>query len=154
MVSAHLEEILRHAQVKFELIQPGVPTPTVEAAASALGTEPDAIVKSILFVGKNDAAVLVIARGPARIDTKKVAALSGVKRPRLASPEIVRDRTGYPAGGTPPVGHKERIPVIMDRRVLQRDVVFAGGGSREMMLRIAPADILRLTGAQVADVAE
>ncbi|TMQ67427.1 MAG: hypothetical protein E6K78_04820 [Candidatus Eisenbacteria bacterium] len=60
--------------------------------------------------------------------------------------------TGYPAGGTPPVGHREPIPVIVDVHVAAQEWGWAGGGRLERLLKIAPADIVRIGGARVAEV--
>jgi prolyl-tRNA editing enzyme YbaK/EbsC (Cys-tRNA(Pro) deacylase) len=65
---------------------------------------------------------------------------------------VVLELTGYPPGATPPVGHLTPLKVIVDRSVLQEPIVYGGGGGSDVMLRISPHEILRLTGAIVADV--
>lgn len=147
-----LEKFLLNVGVETEIIYTGVETYSVEAAAQALVTDVEAIVKSVVFEGRRGEVVIAIAGGGTRVDTRKLATVTGINGLRLARPEVVLARTGYPAGGTPPVGHRERLPVVMDTRVLRLPVVFGGGGSPEKLLRIAPADIVRLTGAVVADI--
>jgi len=71
---------------------------------------------------------------------------------KLAKPEVVFAKTGYPAGGTPPLGHRERIPVIVDTRVAAQPWGYAGGGRVELLVKIQTADIIRLGQATVADV--
>ena len=66
--------------------------------------------------------------------------------------KTIRIVTGYPAGGTPPVGHHQRFPVVVDTRVADQDWGYAGGGRKELLVRIKSADIVRLTNAKVADV--
>jgi len=61
-------------------------------------------------------------------------------------------KTGYPAGGTPPVGHRERVPVIVDAGVAAQSWGYAGGGRVELLVKIRSADIVRLAEATVADV--
>src|SRR5262245_15569835 len=126
--------------------------PTVDAAAAVLGVEPERIFKSILFQAKDGACVMAIACGKGRVDARKLEALTGLTRLKLASPEVALAVTGYPAGGTPPIGHRERFPVVEDTRVADQPGGWAGGGRKELMVRIATADIVRLTGAQVAAV--
>lgn len=134
------------------IVAAGVPMPTVEAAASAMGVPPGRIFKSVLFQAGDGRCVLAIASGRARIDTRRLATLAGTGRLRLAPPEIVLAVTGYPAGGTPPVGHRERLATFVDTRVAAEAWGYAGGGREELLVRIAPADIVRLTGATVADL--
>jgi Cys-tRNA(Pro) deacylase len=143
---------LRARGLDAEIAAPGVPMPTVEAAAVAMQVEPERIFKSVLFQGADGACVMAIACGRGRIDARRLAGLAGTGRLRLASPDVVLAVTGYPAGGTPPVGHRARFPVFVDTRVAAQDWGWAGGGREELLLRIAPADIVRLTGATVAEL--
>ncbi|MBI1796160.1 MAG: YbaK/EbsC family protein [Candidatus Eisenbacteria bacterium] len=128
--------------------------PTVDAAAAALGVAPERIFKSILFQAKDGRCAMAIASGKARVDAAKLAALTGLGPLKLASPEVALAVTGYPAGGTPPIGHRERFPVIVDTRVAAQESGWAGGGREELMVRIRSADIVRLTDARVADVVQ
>lgn len=126
--------------------------PTVDAAAAAMGCAPDRIFKSILFQAKDGRCVMAVACGTWRVDGPKLAAVAGTRRLRLAPPEVVLAVTGYPAGGTPPVGHRERFPVVLDARAAAQDWGWAGGGREELLVRVTPADIVRLSGATIADV--
>ena len=126
--------------------------PTVDAAAAALGVSPERIFKSILFAAPDGRCVMAVACGKARVDAARLASLTETGSLRLASPEVALRVTGYPAGGTPPVGHRERFPVVVDARVAAQEWGWAGGGRKELMVRIRSADIVRLTGAQVSDV--
>lgn len=147
-----LKTFLQEAGVQGDFIRLDVETPTVELAADALGVSTDEIIKSLLFQAKDGACVLVIAAGTGRIDPKKLKAVTGKDGWRLAKPEVVLRVTGYPAGGTPPIGHKEKLGVLMDRRAAAADVVYGGAGTLTSMLRIRIADIQRLTGAEVHDL--
>ena len=143
--------ILEH-DLQAEIVAPGAHMPTVDAAAAAMGVVPEQIFKSILFQSAAGRCVLVVACGNERVDTKRVESLTGIRGLKLAKPDVVSATTGYPAGGTPPVGHRERIPVIVDTRVAAQVWGYAGGGRPELLVKIESADIIRLTGATVADV--
>ena len=135
-----------------EIIRPGAPTPTVEAAAVALGVSPEQVVKSLLFLVDRH-PYLVIVRGTARVNTKKLLKGVGGKKARIATREEVERITGFPVGGTPPFAHREALPVLIDRGVLSMEEVYAGGGSTDVMLRIRAADLLSASGGRVVDVA-
>jgi prolyl-tRNA editing enzyme YbaK/EbsC (Cys-tRNA(Pro) deacylase) len=60
--------------------------------------------------------------------------------------------TGYPAGGVAPIGLATGVPVIVDAAVAALPIAFAGGGREHLLLRITPADIVRLNGAIVAAI--
>jgi prolyl-tRNA editing enzyme YbaK/EbsC (Cys-tRNA(Pro) deacylase) len=151
--SGRLVQALATGIIDAELIRPGVPTPTVPDAAAALGVTNQQILKSLLFTAPDGYVVLAIACGSTRVDPARLADVVGAASLRLASPAMVFDRTGYPAGGIPPVGHATIIDVVIDRAVMDIDVAFAGGGDVDLLLRITPQEIVRVTGARVADIA-
>jgi Cys-tRNA(Pro)/Cys-tRNA(Cys) deacylase len=52
----------------------------------------------------------------------------------------------------PPFGHHDAFQTLLDRRVLEKPVVYAGGGSDNALLRISPQTILDVTQAEVLDL--
>ena len=143
--------ILEHG-LQAEIVAPGAHMPTVDAAAAAMKVAPEQIFKSILFQSLAGRCVMVVACGNARVDIQRVQDLTGIFGLRLAKPDVVLAKTGYPAGGTPPVGHREKFPVIVDTAVAAQEWGYAGGGRPELLVKIKAADIIRLTGADVHDV--
>ncbi len=129
------------------------PTRTVAEAAAALGVDERTIVKSLLFRSAEGQFVLVVVRGDQRVDPVRLAQAMGHAKLVLASPEDVLAVTGYPAGATPPVGHRTALNVVVDPGVLEEPVVYGGGGDERSLLEIAPDDVVRLTGAIVVPVA-
>jgi len=139
--------------INGEIIFLDDPTPTVETAASALGTTPDKIVKSVLFtIGTMN--ILAISRGTRFIEQRVIAARFGVgrKRVKLAKPETVLGVTGYPVGTVPPFGHQDTLQVLIDPGVLEPESIFAGGGANNAMLQLDPKDILTITNAEIIDL--
>jgi prolyl-tRNA editing enzyme YbaK/EbsC (Cys-tRNA(Pro) deacylase) len=95
---------------------------------------------------------MVVACGNGRVDLGRVQAITGFQGLKLAKPDVVFAKTGYPAGGTPPVGHREKFPVVVDTRVAAQEWGYAGGGQPELLVKIKSADIIRLTEAAVHDI--
>jgi prolyl-tRNA editing enzyme YbaK/EbsC (Cys-tRNA(Pro) deacylase) len=133
-------------------------TPTVETAAAAVSVSPDQIVKSLLFMIEMPEGemhpVLVIASGTGKIDRRLLGAHFGVNRRKtiFADAETVLTLTGYPVGAVPPIGHRERLEVLVDPAVLKHDEVYGGGGSDRTLMRLAPQDILQHNQAEVVPV--
>jgi prolyl-tRNA editing enzyme YbaK/EbsC (Cys-tRNA(Pro) deacylase) len=148
-----LIEFMRQNAVPGEILHLTVPTPTVEAAAQAVGTKPERIVKSILFL-INGSPVLSISSGQQVIDRRAIAQLYNVgrKRVKLAEPMAVLQISGYEVGAMPPFGHLEALPTLLDRHVLDYPYVYAGGGAENALVRLNPQDILRTSGAKVTDL--
>lgn len=127
---------------------------TSAQAAETLGCSVAEIAKSLVFRGsQTGAAVLVVASGENRIDLSKLASLLGepVAKPDAA---FVREVTGYAIGGIPPLGHAQRLRTLIDQSLLRFGTVFAAGGTPNAMFPIAPGDLVRVTGGQVADLRE
>ena len=135
--------------IAAEIVPVAVETPTVPAAAAALGVTTGQIIKSLLFMIR-DEPVLVIASGDTLVDRGILAARFGVgkKQIKLADAETVLRLTGYPAGGVPPFGHPAPLLTLLDRGVLAWDVIYGGGGDDRTLLRIAPEELGRVTGAE------
>jgi prolyl-tRNA editing enzyme YbaK/EbsC (Cys-tRNA(Pro) deacylase) len=128
-------------------------TRTSEDAAAAVGCSVAEIAKSLIFKAADGRPVLVIASGANRVDEKKVRALLG-QRIERASPDFVREATGYVIGGVPPVGHASPSIVLIDSDLERFSAVWAAGGTPNAVFRIAPADLIRLTQGRVADLAK
>ena len=150
---ADLAIFMQENNIPGEILSLEVPTPTVEDAAQAVGTSPENIVKSILF-RINDGFILAITCGPAHIERRAIAAYFkvGRKKIKLADPGKVLQETGYQVGAMPPFGHHTPLPTLIDKRVLEKDQVYAGGGSDQALMRIKPEVILAASGAQVLDL--
>jgi prolyl-tRNA editing enzyme YbaK/EbsC (Cys-tRNA(Pro) deacylase) len=127
-------------------------TATAADAAAAIDTTVERIVKSLVFMA-GDQPVLVLASGPNRVDTTKLATLTSqtVKR---ANADQVRQHTGYAIGGVPPVGHPSPLATFVDRDLLQFDEVWAAAGTPNSVFAIAPDVLVSITAGQVADVAQ
>ena len=147
-----LEKLLSDSGIDAELISLGKETTTAKMAAEALGVPIDVVVKTILFQAKNGSLVLIVAPGTGRIDTKKLSQVTGIDGWRLAKPDVVLEVTGYPVGGTPPVGLKQKICMIVDAKAAALPEAYAGGGRHDVMLRINLSDIIRINDAEVHDV--
>ncbi len=154
-----LVDYLREHNIAAELLRLNEHTPTVEDAARVMGTSVDGIVKSVLFVQDvpgepAERAVLIIANGLHRVDYRRVADCLGVSRRRLklADAVAVLALTGQPVGGVAPFGHPRPLRTFIDRRVLDQAEVYAGGGALDALLRLTPAEIVRVTGALTVDV--
>jgi Cys-tRNA(Pro) deacylase len=128
-------------------------TPTVDRAAAVVGTTPEQIVKTLLFL-VNDEPLLVVARGPENVDRRAIGRYMqvGRKKVSLADPAAVLSITGYPVGALPPFGHRTSIRTIVDGKVADLPLIYAGGGSARALMRMDPAELLRVCRAEVVDV--
>ncbi|MDS1030788.1 YbaK/EbsC family protein [Bacillota bacterium LX-D] len=133
----------------FELSDIGA---TVDEAAKAIGVGPELVAKTLAF-RVNEKTILIVARGDARIDNKKLKQFFKTKA-RMSSHEEVEDVTGHPVGGLCPFGLKNPLEVYLDISLKDFEQVYPAAGSRTVALKISPQEIVALTGARWVDVCQ
>ncbi len=123
-------------------------------AAEALGLDPARVYKTLVL--RVDSARLVVAIVPvaARVNPKALAAAVGGRRAELADPAAAERATGSVVGGISPLGQRRPLPTVVDRSALQHDTVYVSAGRRGLELALAPADLIRLTGATITAIAD
>lgn len=127
-------------------------TRSAEEAARAIGTTVAQIAKSLVFRGHESGdPVLVVASGANRVDELRVAALFG-EPVSLASPDYVRERTGYAVGGVPPVGLRERPATLLDEDLFEHGEIWAAAGTPRAVFPTSPTALREATGGTVAAV--
>ncbi len=128
-----------------------------EAAAAALGVEPERMLKTLLaevsFSDGQRRLVCGVVPVSGSLDLKALAMAVGGKRGVMAEPAAAERSTGYVVGGISPLGQRTRLPTVVDESADLHDTVFVSAGRRGLSVELAPADLLRLTGAVVADIA-
>ena len=150
MDSNDLQRFLVEAGIAAEIVHLANETPTVEAAAIAVGCRPEQIGKSLLFLADGEPH-LVIANGTTRVGYKALAGYLGIgrKRLKLANANQVLDITGFPVGTVPPFGHKRRLPTIIEARVMSQDEIYTGGGAINALMRLATDELQRVSAAMI-----
>src|SRR5262245_56042771 len=137
------------AEVRVEEFPEG--TRTAQDAADAVGCKLGQIVKSILFEC-DGRTVLAMIPGDKRADTAKIARAAGGETSRVATAERVRELTGVDPGAVSPVPPPPVDFVLVDPRLLIADNVWIGAGSPKHVACLAPAELLRLSGAEQTDL--
>lgn len=124
---------------------------TAQQAADAIGCDVAAIVKSLVFL-VDEEPVVALVPGDLRLDTTALAAAAGGSRVSRAPLDVVRDVTGFVAGGTPPFGHSTALRVFADSRLRRSDQVWAGAGTPQTVFSISISDLDRVSKPVWADI--
>ena len=121
-------------------------------AASALGLEPRAVLKTLL--AEVDGQLVVgIVPVTGQLDLKALAAAVGGKRATMAAPAVAERVTGYVVGGISPIGQKRSLRTVLDATADDHETVYVSGGRRGLDLGLAPGDLARVTAATRAAIA-
>lgn len=128
-------------------------TRTAQQAADALHVPVGAIVKSLCFMA-DGVPVMVLISGANRGDVKKIQQVLGANEVKRANADDVRAATGFAIGGVPPIGHVQPMRSIIDRDLWQYPILWAAAGTPNSVFRTVPADLERMTGGEIAAIAE
>ena len=126
---------------------------TANDAATALGCNVGAIVKSLLFK-LGDKFCLCLVSGDKRCSLNKLKKKLSEKDVSMASPEEVKQITGYTIGGVSPIGHLVNTKVYMDKHLERFSKVFAAAGHPNAIFGISFFELKKLTNAEVDDLTE
>jgi prolyl-tRNA editing enzyme YbaK/EbsC (Cys-tRNA(Pro) deacylase)/SAM-dependent methyltransferase len=143
-----LKEFIDRNHIQAEHLAFTQSTHSVDEAAQAVGATPQDFVKSVCLITKAGDIVVGVVKGEDRVDRGAVQRLLDLSKLSIASPADMLAKTGYPAGGTPPFGFTAIF--VIDERVFENPVVYAGGGSEQSLIRITPTELKRANGAEVA----
>jgi prolyl-tRNA editing enzyme YbaK/EbsC (Cys-tRNA(Pro) deacylase) len=141
-----VQQALDAAAVGAKVIELEVAARTSQQAADALGIAVGQIAKSLIFRAvPSGRAVLVIAAGDRRVEEGRIAMLLGEAIER-ASPQFVREHSGFAIGGVAPFAHALPMTTFIDVSLRRFDVVWAAGGTPHCVFPISPADLVRISG--------
>lgn len=136
--------------LKFEHLRFHKSCHTVTEAAEAANANPDSFIKSICMKLENGRLVVAIVKGESRASTKRVAKIMNAPTARLATVKEILEETGYPVGGTPPLGFDAEF--LIDPHVMEKEAVFAGGGSTQSLLFISTRALQQANHGRIARI--
>ena len=149
-------DLVRRSGVAHEVLEyehdPATPSYALEAA-QALGIEPASVYKTLVASLADGRLAVAIVPSERQLDLKALAACTGAKRAAMAEARAAERATGYVLGGISPFGQKRRLPTVLDGSALGLERIYVSGGRRGLEIGLAPADLVSLTGAEVADIA-
>ncbi|HUF56184.1 MAG TPA: YbaK/EbsC family protein [Thermohalobaculum sp.] len=149
--AARVQEALCAAGSEARVREMPASTRTADDAARACGVAVGAIVKSLVFRA-GEAPVLVLTSGANRVDEAALGERLGLRLDR-ADAAFVREATGFAIGGVPPLGHRARMRVVIDRDLRGHPVLWAAAGTPRAVFPTTADELERLTGGTVAAVA-
>ena len=126
-------------------------TKTAAAAATAIGVTVGQIVKSLVF-GVDNEIVMALVSGSNQLDEKKLALAAGGAKCARVDADAVREATGYPIGGVPPLGLATQLRIFIDPDLLKYDEVWAAAGTWNDVFPIDPKLLQRAASGVVVDL--
>ncbi len=115
-------------------------------AARERGQRPEQIIRSIVFRLSRGGFVMVLVAGDYQVSWQALRKHLGASRISMASEAEVSEVTGYPLGAVSPIGSRQPIRILVDRRVYLENEISIGSGVRFTTVIMWQADFQRAIG--------
>ena len=148
-----VEKILKDYDESQNIIVLETSARTALEAASSLGCEVGAIVKSLLFKTENSFTLCLVA-GDKRASLNRIKKALKIKDASMASAEDVKNITGYTIGGVSPVGHLKKIEILIDKSLSRFNLLFAAAGHPNCVFKIDFTNLKKITNGITEEITE
>ena len=148
-----VEKFLKEYNQSLEVIVLENSARTAKEAATALGCDVGAIIKSLLLKTE-DSFILCLVAGDKRCSLNKLQKLNNKKDVSMASSDDVKTQTGYTIGGVSPVGHINNVKIFIDKSLERFNNLFAAAGHPNCVFKIDFVNIQKITNGKIGDITE
>jgi len=148
-----VEKFLKEYNQSLEVIVLENSARTAKEAATALGCDVGAIIKSLLLKTE-DSFILCLVAGDKRCSLNKLQKLNNKKDISMASSDDVKTQTGYTIGGVSPVGHINNVKIFIDKSLERFNNLFAAAGHPNCVFKIDFVNIQKITNGKIGDITE
>ena len=126
---------------------------TAQDAATALGCNVGAIVKSLLFKTENSFTLCLVS-GDKKASLNKIKKLLNIKDISMAATDDVKNITGYTIGGVSPIGHLNKIDILIDNSLERFTSLYAAAGHPNCVFQINFKDLKKITNGSIKGIIE
>ncbi len=123
------------------------------ASSRALGVDEHQVVKTLIFEDADRKPLVILMHGDRSVSAKELARQLGTRSTRPCEPKVAEKHSGYRVGGTSPFGARKRMPVYVERSILELRKIWINGGARGVLVSLAPKVLTELLDATPVDVA-
>ncbi len=147
------EKSIKEYNSKMSVIVLDSSAKTAIEAASSLGCEVGAIVKSLLFKTGNTFTLFLVS-GDKKASLNKIKKTLNIKDASMASPDDVKNITGYTIGGVSPVGHLNKIEIFIDHSLARFENLYAAAGHPNCVFKTNFDDLQKITNGFIKDITQ
>ena len=122
-------------------------------SSASLGVPEHEVVKTLVMEDEDGKPLIVLMHGDRKVSTRNLARQVGRKRIEPCKPEVAQRHTAYQVGGTSPFGTRKRMPIYMERSILDLPKIYINGGRRGFLVGMAPGEIVRTLAPRLVEVA-
>lgn len=138
MIKISIEKVKSYFKVfglEDRIIDFDTSSANVELAAAALNCQPERIAKSLSFILK-EKAIIIVTAGDVKIDNKKFKRIFGSKA-KMIEKDRVEELIGHKVGGVCPFAIKDDVDVYLDESLKRFVTVFPACGSSNSAIEMS-----------------
>jgi Cys-tRNA(Pro)/Cys-tRNA(Cys) deacylase len=156
MKKTNAARLLDAKEIHYELTEYEVDEIDLSAASLAgkIGQDVEQIFKTLVLRGDKTGVFVCVIPGNAEVDLKKAAKISGNKNCAMVLQKELLGLTGYIRGGCSPLGMKRPYPIYIDEGSQIFNQIYISAGQRGLQIKIAPEDLVKISGALVCNLTE
>ena len=124
-----------------------------KVSARELGVDEHAVIKTLVMEDETAKPLIVLMHGDCKVSTKELARQAGCKKIEPCQPDVANRHTGFLVGGTSPFGTKRRMPVYLEKSILDLPLIYINGGRRGFLVGITPQALVQALSPQLVEVA-
>ena len=124
-----------------------------KVSARELNVDEHAVIKTLVFEDEAAKPLIVLMHGDCKVSAKELARQAGCKKVEPCKPEVANRHTGFLVGGTSPFGTRKKMPIYLEKTILDLPLIYINGGRRGYLVGIHPHDLLRTLAPQTVEVA-
>lgn len=122
-------------------------------SAAKLGVDEHCVIKTLVMEDDSAKPLIILMHGDREVSTKTLARVLGVKSVSPCRPEIAQKHTGYQVGGTSPFGTKKPLTVYIEKTIAGLPEILINAGSRGLLAKMSPSELIRILGPREVSVA-
>jgi len=138
-----------YTEHEYEYVEHG----GTEVSAQSLGVAEHEVVKTLVMEDEAGKPLIVLMHGDRKVSTKNLARQAGRKRIEPCKPDVAQRHSGYQVGGTSPFGTRKRLPIFMERSILDLPEIYINGARRGFLVKLKTEDLSRILELTLIDAA-
>ena len=147
------EKALKNFDTKMNVMILEDSARTAIDAANSLKCDVGAIVKSLLFKTESN-FILCLISGDNKCSLNRLKKITNIKDISMASPDEVKKKTGYTIGGVSPVGHDNKIEILIDKSLERFNDLYAAAGHPNCVFKINFKNLQKITNGRIKELTE
>jgi len=121
-------------------------------SSTALGVDEHCVIKTLIFEDDLKNPFIVLMHGDREVSTKNLSRFLKVKSVCPSAPAVAQKHSGYFVGGTSPFGTRRKLPVYMEKTILELDRIYINGGHRGYLVGLTPGDLVAILQPVLVEV--